>query len=110
VPSSTGWSDWSEGCARNGCATRPRACAPNAGHAVKSHRLCSGGITRRPGLEGTPHAVKLVKRIALVLVAAFAVFYLVTQPQHAAEAVQGTVGAVWGAGVAVTDFFTALAG
>ena len=53
--------------------------------------------------------MKLVKRIALVLVVAFAVFYLVTRPQDAANAVQGAVGAVWGAGVAVTDFFVALA-
>jgi hypothetical protein len=52
--------------------------------------------------------VKLVKRIAFVLVIAFAVFYLVTRPQDAANAVQGAVGAVWGAGVAVTEFFGAL--
>jgi hypothetical protein len=53
--------------------------------------------------------MKLIKRIALILVVAFAVFYLVTRPQDAANAVQGAVGAVWGAGVAVTDFFVALA-
>ena len=44
--------------------------------------------------------MKLVKRIALVLVVGFAVFYLVTRPQDAANAVQGAVDAVWGAGVA----------
>jgi hypothetical protein len=53
--------------------------------------------------------VKLVKRIVLVLVIAFAAFYLITRPQDAANAVQGAIGAVWGAGVAVTDFFVALA-
>jgi hypothetical protein len=53
--------------------------------------------------------MKLVKRIALVLVVGFAIFYLVTRPQDAANAVQGAVSAVWGAGVAVADFFVALA-
>lgn len=53
--------------------------------------------------------MKLIKRIFFALVAAFAVFYLVTRPEDAANAVQGAVGAVWGAGVAVTDFFVALA-
>lgn len=53
--------------------------------------------------------MKLVKRIAIGLVIAFAVFYLVTRPQDAANAVQGAFGAVWGAGVAVTNFFVALA-
>ncbi|NLP86006.1 hypothetical protein HF576_19410 [Microbacterium sp. CFH 90308] len=54
--------------------------------------------------------MKLVRRIVVVLIIAFAVFYLVTRPQDAANAVQGAVGAVWGAGVAVVDFFVALAG
>lgn len=53
--------------------------------------------------------MKLVKRIVLVLVIAFAAFYLITRPQDAANAVQGAIGAVWGAGVAVVDFFVALA-
>ncbi|WP_426325268.1 hypothetical protein [Microbacterium sp. E-13] len=53
--------------------------------------------------------MKLVKRIVLVLVIAFAAFYLITRPQDAANAVQGAVGAVVGAGVAVVDFFVALA-
>ena len=56
-----------------------------------------------------PLAVKLVKRIIIGLVIAFAVFYLVTRPQDAATAVQNAIGAVWGAGVAVVDFFVALA-
>jgi hypothetical protein len=53
-------------------------------------------------------AVKLVKRVAIILVIAFAVFYLVTRPEDAANAVQGATGAVWGAGVAITEFFGAL--
>lgn len=54
--------------------------------------------------------MKIVKRVVFGLVIAFALFYLVTRPQDAANAVQGAFGAVWGAGVAVTDFFVALAG
>lgn len=53
--------------------------------------------------------MKIIKRIVLVLVIAFAAFYLITRPQDAADAVQGAVGAVWGAGVAVVDFLMALA-
>ncbi|MCC2031960.1 hypothetical protein [Microbacterium allomyrinae] len=53
--------------------------------------------------------MKLVKRIVIGLVIAFAVFYLVTRPQDAANAVQGAIGAVWGAGAAVAQFFTTLA-
>ncbi|WP_243075171.1 hypothetical protein [Microbacterium sp. SS28] len=52
--------------------------------------------------------MKLVKRISIALVIAFAVFYLVTRPQDAANAVQGVIGAVWGAVTAIVDFFTAL--
>jgi len=37
--------------------------------------------------------------------AALAVFYLVTRPHDAATAVQNAFSAVWGAGVAVVDFF-----
>ena len=54
--------------------------------------------------------MKLVKRAVLALAIAFAVFYLVTRPEDAANAVQGLIGAIWGAGVAVVDFFVALAG
>jgi hypothetical protein len=54
--------------------------------------------------------VKLVKRALIALAIAFAVFYLVTRPQDAANAVQGVIAAVWGAVVAVVDFFVALAG
>jgi hypothetical protein len=67
----------------------------------------SGGIAHLVDLKG-PLAVKLLKRVAIVLVIAFAVFYLVTRPEDAANAVQGATGAVWGAGVAITEFFGAL--
>ncbi|GAA1468169.1 hypothetical protein [Microbacterium thalassium] len=53
--------------------------------------------------------MKLLKRIIIGLVIAFAVFYLVTRPEDAANAVQGALDAVWGAGVAIADFFVALA-
>jgi len=53
--------------------------------------------------------VKIVKRLALLLVVGFALFYLISRPHDAANAVQGAVEAVWGAGVAVTNFFVALA-
>jgi hypothetical protein len=49
--------------------------------------------------------VRIVKRILLGLVIAFALFYLITRPQDAANAVQGAVGAVWNAGAAVFQFF-----
>ncbi len=54
--------------------------------------------------------MKLIKRIVIALIAAFAIFYLVTRPEDAANAVQGAVGAVWGAGEAVAQFFVQLAG
>jgi steroid 5-alpha reductase family enzyme len=68
----------------------------------------SGGTLASFRPEGTLRAVKLVKRLLIALVIVFAVFYLVTRPQDAANAVQGAVSAVWGAGVAVTQFFGAL--
>lgn len=52
--------------------------------------------------------MKIVKRVIIGLVIAFAVFYLVTKPQDAAGAVQGVIAALWGAGVAIVDFFVAL--
>ena len=54
--------------------------------------------------------MKIVKRIIIGLVIAFAVFYLVTRPQDAANAVQGAVGAVWSAGEAIVQFFVELTG
>jgi hypothetical protein len=66
-----------------------------------------GGSLTSPTKKGSL-AVKLVKRVLIGLVIAFAVFYLVTRPADAANAVQGATGAVWGAGVAITEFFGAL--
>jgi hypothetical protein len=77
--------------------------------AVEQQKSRSGGIACSEHPKGPP-TVKLVRRIVVVLIIAFAVFYLVTRPQDAANAVQGALGAVWGAGVAVVDFFVALAG
>lgn len=53
--------------------------------------------------------MKIVKRLVIGLVIAFALFYLITRPQDAAAAVQGAIGAVWGAGAAVVEFFVSLA-
>jgi hypothetical protein len=53
-------------------------------------------------------AVKIVKRIVLILVIAFAAFYLITRPHDAANAVQGAFTAVWNAGAAITTFFMQL--
>jgi hypothetical protein len=53
--------------------------------------------------------VKILKRIVIVLVVAFALFYLVTRPQEAANAIHTAVAMVWGAGEAVVHFFTSLA-
>jgi hypothetical protein len=56
-----------------------------------------------------PLTVKIVKRLAIVLIVGFALFYLITRPHDAANAVQGAVDAVWGAVMAVTNFFVELA-
>lgn len=53
--------------------------------------------------------VKWVKRIAVGLIVVFALFYMVTRPEDAANAVQGAVAAVWGGVEAVGRFFTSLA-
>jgi hypothetical protein len=53
--------------------------------------------------------VKWVKRIIIGLVVVFALFYMITRPEDAANAVQGAVAAVWGGVEAVGRFFTALA-
>ena len=76
---------------------------------VEQQSLRFGGSQVLIDPKGPPH-MKIVKRIIIGLVIAFAIFYLVTRPQDAANAVQGAFGAVWGAGVAVVDFFMALAG
>jgi hypothetical protein len=53
--------------------------------------------------------VKWVKRIVVGLIVVFALFYMVTRPEDAANAVQGAVAAVWGGVEAVGRFFTSLA-
>jgi uncharacterized membrane protein len=59
---------------------------------------------------GRNHLVKIIKRVLIIAVLAFAVFYLIMRPEEAATAVQTAIGAVWGAGEAVVNFFVALAG
>lgn len=53
--------------------------------------------------------MKLVKKVLLVLVVTFAVFYLVTRPEDAASAVRGLFDAVASAFASVITFFTSLA-
>ncbi|WP_168203816.1 hypothetical protein [Humibacter ginsenosidimutans] len=54
--------------------------------------------------------MKIIRRVIIIVVVAFAVFYVIARPQDAANAVQVVVGAVIDAGTAVVNFFTALAG
>jgi preprotein translocase subunit YajC len=54
--------------------------------------------------------LKLVKTVLPIVALALAVFFLLARPQEAAEAVQAAIGAVVGAGTAVGEFLTALAG
>jgi len=54
--------------------------------------------------------MKLVKRILLVLVVGFCLFYLVQQPEGAAEAVRTVFGALARAFQSIILFFTSLAG
>jgi hypothetical protein len=58
--------------------------------------------------EGNEH-VKWVKRILVALVLLFALFYMITRPEDAANAVQNVFAAVWGGVEAVGRFFTSLA-
>lgn len=60
--------------------------------------------------RGEQSEMKFVKRLLLVLVIGFALFYLVTQPEGAAEAVRTVVGAVAMAFQSIVTFFTTLAG
>ena len=53
--------------------------------------------------------MKWVKFIAVALVVVFALFYMISRPEDAADAVQGAVGAVWASAEAVGRFFTSLA-
>lgn len=54
--------------------------------------------------------MKYVKNILFILVVLFFVFYLVTRPVAAAEAVRTVFVAVSGAFSSIVTFFTALAG
>jgi len=51
----------------------------------------------------------VARKAVVFLVIAFAVYYLVTQPQGAADAVRGAVDAVLEAITAIFRFFSALA-
>ncbi len=51
-----------------------------------------------------------MRKLVVGLVVAFALFYLVTQPQAAATAVRGAAGAVLVAFDSLIKFFTALFG
>lgn len=54
--------------------------------------------------------MKWIKRILGLLVIGFVLFYLVNQPQGAAEAVRGAAAAVGSAINSLITFFNALAG
>jgi len=50
----------------------------------------------------------MMKKVLGALVVAFALFYMLTQPQAAAEAVRGAIGVVGDAFTATITFITAL--
>jgi hypothetical protein len=54
--------------------------------------------------------MKWVRKILLLLVVTFAVFYLVTRPEDAAAAVRGAFGALAKAFSSIIVFFTSLTG
>jgi hypothetical protein len=54
--------------------------------------------------------MKWVKKILLVLVIVFAVYYLISRPNDAAHAVRGLFTWLSGAVTAIFSFFTSLAG
>jgi hypothetical protein len=70
--------------------------------------LLSGGRLAHHRSEGKQH-VKWVKRIVVGLAVVFALFYLITRPEAAADAVQGAFAAVFAGAEAVGRFFTSLA-
>ena len=53
--------------------------------------------------------MKWVKPLAIAVVVLFAVFFTISRPEDAANAVQGAVDAVATAGAAMGRFFTSLA-
>ena len=52
--------------------------------------------------------VKWTKKIIFVLIVGFCLFYLIQQPEGAAEAVRSVFGALAGAFQAIVTFFTSL--
>ena len=54
--------------------------------------------------------MRLVKKILLILLVGFIVYYLVMQPTGAAEAVRTVFGAIARAFTSIMTFFSALAG
>ena len=68
------------------------------------------GVAARPcrRLEGKA-PVKWLKGIAVALVVIFALFYMISRPEDAANVVQGAFGAVVSATEAVGRFFSSLA-
>ena len=52
----------------------------------------------------------LIRRILVILVVGFFVYYLVVQPESAAAAVRGVAAAVGRAFVSIMTFFSSLAG
>ena len=54
--------------------------------------------------------MKWVKKVLFFLVVGFALFYLITRPEGAAEAVRGVFTALIRAFSSIVTFFTSLAG
>ena len=52
--------------------------------------------------------MKWTKKILFILVVGFCLFYLIQQPEGAAEAVRSVFGALAGAFQAIVTFFTSL--
>jgi hypothetical protein len=53
--------------------------------------------------------MKWVKPLVIIVIVLFAVFFTISRPEEAANAVQGAVDAVATAGAAMGRFFTSLA-
>lgn len=81
-----------------------RACWPAA---VRWDRQGSDNVCADPGGGATD--VKWTKKILFVLVVGFCLFYLIQQPEGAAEAVRTVFGALVRAFQAIVTFFTSLA-
>jgi Na+/proline symporter len=62
----------------------------------------------RPASPGKETRVKWIKRIVVTLVVIFALFYLFTRPEDAADAVRSAFGAVGNGFDSLVTFFTSL--